>query len=214
MGSHSLTASSQWRSQFHQGLLERGERDRCEGRHDNHPGVLVESFHVRSAGHRDGDGHVHGPGRCLPTGTVDFYNGSTLLGTATLSTTGTATYSNWRLPIGSYSITATYVGNGNFTTSSSKLAHTGGHDDNHIDRCDLVGQHVGLRSERHVDRDGHSHLQGREPDERHRDVQGRLDHAGDGPAHQQRHAQLPSVSTFADSGQTRSRRFTAVTATT
>ena len=44
-------------------------------------------------------------------GTVSFYNGATLLGTATLTSSGVATFSTTSLPIASNSITATYDGN-------------------------------------------------------------------------------------------------------
>ena len=54
-----------------------------------------------------------------PTGTVSFYDGTTLLNTATLSA-GTASYSTSSLAPGvTHNLTATYSGDTNFTASSS-----------------------------------------------------------------------------------------------
>jgi ELWxxDGT repeat protein len=61
-------------------------------------------------------------GSDVPTGTVTFYDGSTALGTGTLSTTAgvtTATLTTSSLGTGSHSITAAYAGNTNFTGSTS-----------------------------------------------------------------------------------------------
>lgn len=52
-------------------------------------------------------------------GTVNFYNGTTLLGTGTLNGVGAATFSSATLPAGAYSITAVYVGDSNDTGSTS-----------------------------------------------------------------------------------------------
>ena len=54
----------------------------------------------------------------LPTGTVAFSNGSTVLGTATVSS-GVATYSTQSLAVGTYSIMATYNGDGTYAASTS-----------------------------------------------------------------------------------------------
>jgi hypothetical protein len=51
-------------------------------------------------------------------GTVNFYEGSTLLGTGTLSS-GSATFSSTTLPIGTDTITATYEGNTTYASSTS-----------------------------------------------------------------------------------------------
>ena len=53
-----------------------------------------------------------------PTGSVSFYNGSTKLVTISL-VAGSATYTTSALHSGSYSLTATYNGTNDFTTSSS-----------------------------------------------------------------------------------------------
>lgn len=59
-------------------------------------------------------------GNCnVPTGILTFYAGSTLLGTATLSSAGTAVFSTAALTVGSDTITATYPGDFNFDPSTS-----------------------------------------------------------------------------------------------
>jgi hypothetical protein len=52
------------------------------------------------------------------TGTVSFFDGATLLGTATLSS-GAATFSSSAFSVSSHSLTATYAGDSNFTSSMS-----------------------------------------------------------------------------------------------
>src|SRR2546427_575666 len=59
-----------------------------------------------------------------PTGTVTFYDGSTSIGSGTLSTSGgvtTSSFSTNGLGVGNHSITAGYVGDGNFNISSSAV---------------------------------------------------------------------------------------------
>lgn len=58
------------------------------------------------------------PGSGVPSGTVEFYNGATLLGTGTLSN-GVATLSTSVLPLGTSSLTAKYLGDTNFNTSTA-----------------------------------------------------------------------------------------------
>jgi hypothetical protein len=55
-----------------------------------------------------------------PTGTVNFLNGTTLLGWGTL-TAGAATYSTSSLAVGSDPITAVYLGDANFSTVTSTI---------------------------------------------------------------------------------------------
>jgi hypothetical protein len=55
------------------------------------------------------------------TGTVNFYNGSTLLGTATL-TNGVATLATTALPVGTNSVTAVYSGDSTYASSTSSAA--------------------------------------------------------------------------------------------
>jgi hypothetical protein len=63
-------------------------------------------------------------GSVAPTGTVTFYDGTTMLGTGTL-TSGTATYSTAALAVGAHSITASYGGDsGNAASTSAALAVT------------------------------------------------------------------------------------------
>jgi hypothetical protein len=54
-----------------------------------------------------------------PLGTVIFYNGSTLLNTATVNSSGVATFTTGSLPAGSDSLTAAYSGNIDFAASTS-----------------------------------------------------------------------------------------------
>jgi cyclophilin family peptidyl-prolyl cis-trans isomerase len=60
------------------------------------------------------------PGTGIPTGTVTFEDGTTTLGTATLDSTGTATFTTTTLSAGTvHSLTAVYNGAGIFTGSTS-----------------------------------------------------------------------------------------------
>ena len=54
-----------------------------------------------------------------PTGKVTFMNGTAVLGTATLSASGVAVLTSTTLPIGTYSISAVYSGDTNFTGSTA-----------------------------------------------------------------------------------------------
>jgi Bacterial Ig-like domain (group 3)/FG-GAP-like repeat len=54
-------------------------------------------------------------------GTVSFYNGSTLLGTATVNSSGVATFTTSSLPAGTDNLTAVYSGNAGFATSTSSV---------------------------------------------------------------------------------------------
>jgi hypothetical protein len=59
-----------------------------------------------------------------PTGTVAFLDGSTTLGTGTLSSSGQATFTTSSLAVGTHAITAAYQGDSNFTTSSGSMTQT------------------------------------------------------------------------------------------
>jgi hypothetical protein len=59
------------------------------------------------------------PGAGTATGKVTFFDGSTTLGTATLSSTDTATLTTSSLAAGSHNLTASYGGDPNFSGSSS-----------------------------------------------------------------------------------------------
>ena len=62
------------------------------------------------------------PGSGTPTGTVNFLDGTTTIGTdETLNSSGVATFSTSSLPAGTDSITAVYSGDPNFTTSTSSV---------------------------------------------------------------------------------------------
>jgi hypothetical protein len=57
-----------------------------------------------------------------PGGSVNFYSGTTLLGTGTLNASGVATLSTTTIPGGTDSLTATYPATGNFGTSTSSAS--------------------------------------------------------------------------------------------
>jgi hypothetical protein len=52
---------------------------------------------------------------------VNFYNGSTLLGTGTLNASGVATFTTSTLAVGTYTITATYQATATFASSSGQV---------------------------------------------------------------------------------------------
>ena len=54
-----------------------------------------------------------------PTGTVTFYNGTTVIGSSTLDANGTATLTSTSLPVGTDNCTAVYSGDTKFSTSKS-----------------------------------------------------------------------------------------------
>jgi subtilase family serine protease len=55
----------------------------------------------------------------VATGTVTFFNGTTAVGSAKVDKTGTATLTTRKLPVGNNSLTASYSGDANLTTSVS-----------------------------------------------------------------------------------------------
>ena len=59
------------------------------------------------------------PGSGIPTGTVEFFDGVTSLGTGTLDPLGDATLSTSTLGAGSHTITAEYLGSGSYNDSTS-----------------------------------------------------------------------------------------------
>ncbi len=63
--------------------------------------------------------NVTSAGGNVPTGTVNFYNGAALLGSGTLNGSGVATYKTSNLPVGAYSLTASYQGDTNDGSSTS-----------------------------------------------------------------------------------------------
>ena len=58
-------------------------------------------------------------GTPVATGTVTFLNGSTVLGTGILNTSGIATYSTSSLPVGMDALTAAYGGDSNYASATS-----------------------------------------------------------------------------------------------
>src|SRR5207237_108327 len=59
------------------------------------------------------------PAAGTPTGTVNFYDGATNLGSAKLDASGQATLNIASLSVGSHNLTAGYNGDGNFLSCSS-----------------------------------------------------------------------------------------------
>ena len=59
-------------------------------------------------------------GSASPTGTVDFFNGSTLVGTGTVSN-NVATLNTTALPVGTTAVTAQYLGDSNYSGSTSAV---------------------------------------------------------------------------------------------
>src|SRR5262249_27447257 len=59
------------------------------------------------------------PGAGIPTGSVEFLDGSTVLGTASLNGSGGASISIAALAVGGHPITAEYLGDDNFSGSTS-----------------------------------------------------------------------------------------------
>ena len=108
------------------------------------------------------------PGSGVPTGTVTFYDGSTSLGTAQLYGSGHATISISTLVVGSHMITASYVGDGNFTASASTSPDPDRQPGRHEDDRRLFGQPLRLRSAGHLHRDGQSGGAGDRHAHRHR----------------------------------------------
>ncbi len=58
------------------------------------------------------------PGANIPTGSVSFSDGSAILGTSTLDSTGTATWTTSDLAVGSHRFTAAHGGDANFAAST------------------------------------------------------------------------------------------------
>jgi hypothetical protein len=68
---------------------------------------------------------VSASNRAVPTGTVNFNDGSTTLGPGTLDGTGTASFTTSTLSAGAYALVAAYLGDTNFSpASSSALSQT------------------------------------------------------------------------------------------
>lgn len=57
----------------------------------------------------------------IPTGKVTFLSGASTLGTGTLDNTGTTTYSTSSLAANTYTLTASYGGDGNYSPSASSV---------------------------------------------------------------------------------------------
>jgi len=57
----------------------------------------------------------------IPTGSVSFYDGTTLISSGTLTAGGVATYTTSSLAIGTHSLTVTYSGDANFASVTSSV---------------------------------------------------------------------------------------------
>ena len=77
-------------------------------------------------------------GAASPTGTVDFFNGSTLIGSGTVSN-GVATLNTTALPVGTTDVTAQYLGDSNYSGSTSAV--------DAVCHCPGGNDHVRLRVE-------------------------------------------------------------------
>ena len=64
------------------------------------------------------------PGSGTPTATVSFWDGCTLLGTATPDANGKAVFKTASLSVGSHTITVSYAGDTNFSSSSTSSGLT------------------------------------------------------------------------------------------
>ena len=62
---------------------------------------------------------VVAPGAGTPAGSLEFFDGATSLGTSTLNGSGQATFTTSTLTVATHSITAKYLGNGNYNESTS-----------------------------------------------------------------------------------------------
>ena len=116
------------------------------------------------------------PGAGTPTGSVQFFVGTTSLGTASLSGT-TAILTTTTLPVGTDSLTAQYLGDSNFTGStSSAVVVTVNAEHCHDHDPYLLDESFGLRPVGHLDRDGSARLRQRHAHGK-RDLLRRLDGA-------------------------------------
>ena len=94
--------------------------------------------------HRDGR-RRSGP---IPTGTVTFTNGATVIGTATLDSTGVGTLLPDLAP-SSYNLTANYSGDSLHSSSSSSAVKVSGIPSRLWHHCEPVHHHHGLVAEFH-----------------------------------------------------------------
>lgn len=67
---------------------------------------------------------VHASGSAVPTGKITFFDGTSMLGTSSLASSGSATITLSTLAIGSHSITAQYSGDANYASSTTTAALT------------------------------------------------------------------------------------------
>ena len=157
------------RRQLHRQLVVSPDPDRHQGRHDHLGHVVGEPVGLRPIRHLHGHGLRRAPGSGTPTGTVTFKDGSSSLGTATLEQRKLQASPPPALRVATHSITVSYGGDANFTSSTSaalsQVVNQAGHDDlaRFGDRSlgvwpgrDLHGDRLGRRArQRHADRQSH-----------------------------------------------------------
>ena len=159
------------------------------------------------------------PGAGTPTGTVTFKDGTTTLGTGSLSTANgvtTAAFSTPLLSVGSHSITAVYGGDTNDASSTSAAKTQTVGQDSTTTRTRHFGVTVGVRSIGDVHRDRECLESGCRYSDRQRDVQGwQRDSRHWQPEHDQRRHNGDVIRRIAfRRAHTRSRRSMAATRTT
>ena len=120
---------------------------------------------------------VISPGTGTPSNTVEFFTGTTSLGSASLSN-GTATLATTALPVGANSITADYAGDTNFAKSTSPPSScecpSNKHDLDHgvdVGGCVWTGHHVPYNCGRCIpgNADRNRRIRGRRKSHRDRD---------------------------------------------
>ena len=109
------------RWKLHHEQLERREPDCQPGKYHHDARGLAELHDLRPIGHLHGNDRRGAPGAGTPTGSVEFFDGTTPIGTTPLSGS-TAAVSTAALSAGTHSITAQYRGDGNFSSSTSSPA--------------------------------------------------------------------------------------------
>ena len=114
-----------------------------------------------------------------PTGMVDFYDGSSELISASLSG-GIATYSTSELAVGTHTITVQYLGDSNFSGSTSPSTTQIGQPGKHHRVAERESLILGLRSVGELHGDDRSVRPGRGDADGHGHVHGWLDHARHG----------------------------------
>ena len=166
------------------------DADREASRDHRRPHFLGRHGAVRAVGHLDRQGRRRRPGLLgAPSGTVTFKDGTTVLGTGTLSK-GVAVFQTAKLAVGSHAITVVYGGAANFLSSTSvALTET-------INKAAttvalyFLGDYGAVRQVDHLDGQDQRSRSGGGPAQRHGHLHGRNHCAGNGN-HRQRRGPVP-----------------------